>query len=106
MVDRHFLPKTQAENAMMEETLFGNGKRNTGTPNLSTIVRKLLSISDDTEKLLGLFTPSHMSFDEKRDPKLEPSLKEMTDVAIRVLSKNKKGYILMVEEVALITATI
>ena len=31
-----------------------------------------------------------MSFDEERDPKLEPSLKEMTDVAIRVLSKNKK----------------
>ena len=38
-----------------------------------------------------------MSFDEARDPKKEPSIKEMTEAAIKILSRNKKGYVLMVE---------
>jgi alkaline phosphatase len=48
-------------------------------------------------KLVGLFTGSHMSFDLDRDATKEPSLKEMTLKAIDVLSKNSKGYFLMVE---------
>ena len=50
-----------------------------------------------TERLFGLFTPSHMSYDLDRDPTKEPSLAEMTTKAMDVLSKNKKGYFLMVE---------
>lgn len=50
-----------------------------------------------TERLFGLFTPSHMSYDLDRDPAKEPSLAEMTTKAMDVLSKNKKGYFLMVE---------
>jgi alkaline phosphatase len=49
------------------------------------------------ERLFGLFTPSHMSYDLDRDPAKEPSLAEMTTKAMDVLSKNKKGYFLMVE---------
>lgn len=51
----------------------------------------------DTGKLVGLFTGSHMSYDIDRDPTLEPSLAEMTTKAIDVLSKNAKGFFLMVE---------
>jgi alkaline phosphatase len=50
-----------------------------------------------TERLFGLFTSSHMSYDLDRDPAKEPSLAEMTTKAMDVLSKNKKGYFLMVE---------
>ena len=50
-----------------------------------------------TDKLLGLFTSSHMSYDLDRDPAKEPSLAEMTTKAMDVLSKNSKGYFLMVE---------
>ena len=50
-----------------------------------------------TERLLGLFTQSHMSYDLDRDPAKEPSLAEMTTKAMDVLSRNKKGYFLMVE---------
>lgn len=50
-----------------------------------------------TERLFGLFTPSHMSYDLDRDPAKEPSLAEMTTKAMDVLSRNKKGYFLMVE---------
>ena len=38
-----------------------------------------------------------MSYDLDRDPSKEPSLAEMTTKAMEVLSKNSKGYFLMVE---------
>jgi len=50
-----------------------------------------------TSKLLGLFTKSHMTYEQERDAAREPSLAEMTAKAIDVLSKNKRGFFLMVE---------
>ena len=52
-----------------------------------------------TSKLLGLFEPSHMQFEADRTAagNKEPSLAEMTTKAIQMLSKNRKGYVLMVE---------
>jgi alkaline phosphatase len=52
-----------------------------------------------TTKLLGLFEPSHMQFEADRTAagSKEPSLAEMTTKAIAMLSKNQKGYVLMVE---------
>lgn len=50
-------------------------------------------------RLLALFNPSHMEYDRNRgrSPHGEPSLAEMTDKAITLLSRNEKGYFLMVE---------
>jgi alkaline phosphatase len=53
-----------------------------------------------TERLLGLFEPSHMQYEYDRTISgraNEPSLSEMTTKAIEILAKNKKGYFLMVE---------
>lgn len=52
-----------------------------------------------TQRLLGLFNPSHMMFeaDRAKTPDSEPSLEEMTRKAISILSHNKDGFILMVE---------
>lgn len=54
---------------------------------------------DKTDYLLGLFSFGHMNYEELRDtgPNGEPSLTEMTEVAIRILSKNPEGYVLLVE---------
>lgn len=51
------------------------------------------------EKLLGLFHPSYMSYklDRKLTNSNEPSLKEMTEKAIEVLTKGHKGFFLMAE---------
>lgn len=49
------------------------------------------------ERLLGLFTDSHMSYELDRDPAVEPSLAEMTETAIDILSKDEDGFFLMVE---------
>ena len=53
----------------------------------------------NTDRLLGLFQPSHMHYehDRAKDKAGEPSLSEMTSKAIDILSKNKKGFFLMVE---------
>lgn len=49
--------------------------------------------------VIGLFEPSHLKFEHDRpnDPGGEPSLTEMTNKAIDILKKNKKGFFLMVE---------
>ncbi|WKJ91700.1 alkaline phosphatase [Methylomonas montana] len=53
----------------------------------------------NTDHLLGLFERSHMRYeaDRKDDAAGEPSLAEMTEKAIKILQKNKKGFYLMVE---------
>jgi alkaline phosphatase len=52
-----------------------------------------------TTRLLGLFEPSHMQFEQDRanDTAGEPSIAEMTSKAIDILKKNNNGYFLMVE---------
>lgn len=54
---------------------------------------------EQVDHLLGLFEPSHMKYEADRstDPAGEPDLTTMTEKAIRILSKNPKGYFLMVE---------
>lgn len=49
--------------------------------------------------ILGLFEPSHMQYETDRvsGSEAEPSLAEMTSLAIDVLKKNKSGYFLLVE---------
>ena len=48
-------------------------------------------------KVLGLFSPSHMSYEADRDDAKEPSLAEMTALAIDSLSAKNTGYIIMAE---------
>ena len=57
------------------------------------------AIPDDGRPVLGLFEPSHMQFeaDRPRDPAGEPSLAEMTRLAIERLDAKGTGYVLVVE---------
>lgn len=54
---------------------------------------------NDTQHLLGLFDESHMEFEANRSKDLagEPSLAQMTSMAIDVLDNNERGYFLSVE---------
>ena len=49
------------------------------------------------QRLLGLFNPTHMSFEADRNETDEPSLADMTSIAIERLSRDEDGYVLMVE---------
>ena len=50
-------------------------------------------------QLMGLFEPSHMKYeaDRQRDPGKEPSLRDMTALAVKQLADNDQGYFLLVE---------
>lgn len=62
--------------------------------------RTLRSVNyDKLDYLFGLFNYSHMEYEQLRDRSDdgEPSLTEMTEAAIRVLSRKPKGFVLLVE---------
>uniref|UniRef100_A0A3Q2PTI0 alkaline phosphatase n=1 Tax=Fundulus heteroclitus TaxID=8078 RepID=A0A3Q2PTI0_FUNHE len=50
-----------------------------------------------TNFLLGLFEPKDCRYELERDRSMDPSLTEMTEKAIKILSKNPKGFFLFVE---------
>ncbi|BCT91368.1 alkaline phosphatase [Lysobacter helvus] len=58
-----------------------------------------LADAADAPRLLGLFEPSHMHYDADRakDAAGEPTLAELTAAALRVLQRNDKGFVLLVE---------
>ncbi|XP_043851698.1 alkaline phosphatase, tissue-nonspecific isozyme-like [Dromiciops gliroides] len=47
--------------------------------------------------LLGLFEPMDMPYELDRNNQTDPSLTEMVEVAIKILSRNPKGFFLLVE---------
>lgn len=48
-------------------------------------------------KMWALFHPEAIPYDIDRNPLTTPSLKEMTRKALKILSKNKEGFFLMIE---------
>ncbi|KAF3835223.1 hypothetical protein F7725_027781 [Dissostichus mawsoni] len=52
----------------------------------------------NTDFLMGLFEPKDCRYEFERDSSMDPSLAEMTEKAIKILSKNKKGFYLFVED--------
>ncbi|XP_075214863.1 membrane-bound alkaline phosphatase-like [Lycorma delicatula] len=50
-----------------------------------------------TSFLLGLFSEGHMDYALKANKDFQPSLSEMTEAAIQILSRNEEGYFLLVE---------
>jgi alkaline phosphatase len=49
------------------------------------------------EYLLGLFEDTHMQYHLEADNTTEPTLTELTEIAIKSLRRNKKGFFLFVE---------
>ena len=46
---------------------------------------------------MGLFQPGEMAYELFRDHTTDPSLEEMTEAALQVLSRNPQGFYLFVE---------
>lgn len=57
----------------------------------------LRALPNTSTDVLGLFTKSHMAFETDRDNAKEPSITEMTTLAIDNLAARDTGYFLMVE---------
>jgi alkaline phosphatase len=70
----------------------------TETSKYITGADELLAIdTSKTDYLLGLFAADHMAYNETSVADNDPSLEDMTRVAIEILSRNPNGYFLFVE---------
>ncbi|MBN1602101.1 MAG: alkaline phosphatase [Chitinispirillaceae bacterium] len=95
---RHLLPSTQTigkrkDNEDLKKVLLGRGYTIISTSD------ELKNLPAQTRKVWGLFSTSHLApaIDRKYTGKKEPSIAEMTRKAIQILSKNKEGFLLVVE---------
>jgi alkaline phosphatase len=91
---RHFLPREEKLGRKDGRDLL-HAARGAGV----VVVRdraELFAAPPAAARLLGLFAPSHMTWVLDRGPD-EPSLVEMTKVALERLSRNPRGFFLMVE---------
>ncbi|KAM9801292.1 alkaline phosphatase, tissue-nonspecific isozyme [Neosynchiropus ocellatus] len=52
---------------------------------------------EKTDYLLALFEPGDLRYEADRDPRMDPSIVETTEKAIRILQKNPRGFFLLVE---------
>lgn len=50
-----------------------------------------------TDYLMGLFAAGHIAYYHEQEENDDPSLTDMTEKAIQILSRNPKGYFLFVE---------
>lgn len=57
----------------------------------------LEAVENMPEYLLGLFKRTHLEYNMQRDPEIDPTLEELTEVAIKSLNRNEKGFFLFVE---------
>ncbi|MCH9690544.1 MAG: alkaline phosphatase [Gammaproteobacteria bacterium] len=99
---RNFLPIADGGKRVdaLDLTAQWRNRYNDGTTNAVYITDQSALKNIDitaTDKLLGLFSSSHMHYEADRDVNQEPSLSEMTEKGLELLQKNDKGYFLMVE---------
>jgi alkaline phosphatase len=104
----NFLPKTQRDPEYGKPGKRQDGRdlvtewRQTRGENSAVVMDRLAFETADpahVDHLLGLFENSHMQYelDRAQDKSGEPSLSEMTEKAIRILQKERKGFFLHVE---------
>lgn len=86
------------------EVILGGGIKEFTKSQIKTLKSDFIYVDNKAEmmtaktgKLRGLFSRSHMSYEADRNQTKEPSLAEMTSVAIDRLSSDEDGYVLMVE---------
>jgi len=96
----NFMPKEMADPEYDDRT----GRRSDGRDLTAeweaaggTFVWNKAGLDAASGKVLGLFEPSHMQYDADRSAIDEPSLAEMTEKAIDLLSTDEDGFFLMVE---------
>lgn len=95
---RSFLPQLSGGTRMDKRNLISQWQQTGGAAHYVENAEQFRALDlANTQRVMGLFTDSHMAFTIDRDNAREPSLSEMTASAIDILSRNEKGYFLMVE---------
>jgi len=96
---RNYLPKSSSGSKRSDEVNLVTAMQAKGYSYVSSGTQLRALNAATTTKLLGLFSPSEMAYELDRvNQNLDqPSLSEMTEKALGVLSRNSTGFFLMVE---------
>lgn len=92
---RHFLPASDPGGARLDQRNLTATAQEVGYTVVSLPWE--LALWDRSTRLLGLFNDSHMSYDLSRIDSIEPSLSEMTSIALGALAENPRGFFAMIE---------
>jgi len=96
---RHFVPSTAKGSKRTDSQDLTAQLSNKGY-SVVTSRTALTALSPTASKVVGLFNADHLNYDLDRQKNTaidEPTLAEMATKAVDILSKNNKGYFLMVE---------
>jgi len=98
---RHFLPNTQngyrTDNRNLIDEYLLMHQINNQTAQYVDNKEALVAIDDaSTDKILGIFASSHLEYTMLANPQ-QPTLKDMVEKALNILSKNENGFVLFVE---------
>ncbi|CAG4973227.1 unnamed protein product [Parnassius apollo] len=105
---REFLPDTVIDeegtpgrrsdgNNLIEQWQIDKFSRNVSYQYVWNRDQFMSAVESPPEYLLGLFEGSHMQYHMQANKSTEPSLAELTEGAIKALSRNEKGFFLFVE---------
>jgi len=90
---RYFLPESHSNSVRRDDK---NLLEKAETLNYTYVNKHEELLNIRSRKVLGIFDDTHMRLDQERESR-QPSLAEMTQVAIQILSNNPQGFFLMVE---------
>lgn len=98
---RHFIPMSEKGSKRKDQENLIQSMKDKGYEYVVDLKGLKGVQGQGTDRLFGLFSDSHMAYelDRLNVPKLgaQPSLADMTAAALTILSKNPKGFFLMVE---------
>ena len=98
---RHFLPTQAGGEREDQQNLLAQWQTRYPNGQLVQNRQQLLAVNvrskADESPILGLFSDSHLPYALVRDVQRDPSLLEMTQVALNKLKATDKGYFMMVE---------
>lgn len=93
---RHFLPKEVGGKRQDQHNLITSWQQQGQYVESTEELMMLSAAKDYSQPWLGLFAHSHMAYAYQR-PKEQPSLQQMTQVALQRLQTNEEGYAMIIE---------
>lgn len=93
---RHFLPKEKGGKRTDKRNLITEWQQHGGYAGSYEELKQLANSVDKDKPWLGLFSQSHMEYAYQRSSE-QPSLQQMTEIALSRLKENDKGYALVIE---------
>ncbi|CAG9789034.1 unnamed protein product [Diatraea saccharalis] len=95
--DENMLGLRTDQRNLIEEWQNDKSERNLSNAYIWNREQLMKNMESPPEYLLGLFEANHLQYNLEANKTTEPTLAELTEIAIRSLNRNEKGFFLFVE---------